>query len=107
MSDFEGKWKTDYGAAHFNLAALLLKRGQKDEALVHLRHAIRLNPSDRGAQWLLDQVLNHFVRRVGMNLQLRCQGSHGREALSWPKLAADESLLCGKYHLVEDGLAGA
>src|SRR5207237_10587081 len=59
------QWKADYGAAHFNLATLLLKRGQKDEAVVHRRHAIRFNPSDRGAQWLLDQVLKQTAPSAG------------------------------------------
>src|SRR5438309_1808187 len=34
---------------------------------------------------LLDQVLNHFVHRVGMDLQLRCQGSHGASSHPDPR----------------------
>ena len=42
-----------------------------------------------------------------MNFQFRRECAHGGKCLSGPKFAADEGLLRGEHHLVEDGLARA
>jgi hypothetical protein len=54
----------------------------------------------------LNQVLDNFVRRIGMNLELRGEESHGRERLAGPQLAADGGLLGGENKLVKDGFTG-
>jgi tetratricopeptide (TPR) repeat protein len=56
----------DEGRAHFNLAKLLVKKGQRDDALVHLRHAVRLNPTDPAARMLLKQVENQAAVPEGI-----------------------------------------
>jgi hypothetical protein len=56
---------------------------------------------------LLNQVLNHLVCRVGVNLQLRRQSPDRREGLAALVLTAQECLLRGKDHLFEDGLSRA
>jgi tetratricopeptide (TPR) repeat protein len=48
--------KPDYSPAHYNLACLLLNKGRKDEALVHLRHAVEFDPTNKAAKQLLEQV---------------------------------------------------
>src|ERR1039458_9735696 len=47
-------------------------------------------------------MLYNLVRGVGMDLQFRGQRAHRREGLSGKKLAAQERLLRGKDHLIED-----
>jgi tetratricopeptide (TPR) repeat protein len=49
--------KPDCASAHINLVALLLKRGQRDEALTHLHYAAKLNPQDHAPKELLEQLL--------------------------------------------------
>jgi hypothetical protein len=55
---------------------------------------------------LLNQVLDHFMRGIRMNLQLCGKRSHRRKRLTRPEFSADERLDSGKHHLVEDGLFG-
>jgi len=53
----------------------------------------------------MDQVLDNFMRRVGVNLQVGGQRADGREWLSRQEFAADEGLRGGVNHLIEDRLA--
>jgi hypothetical protein len=55
----------------------------------------------------LDEVLDHFVSRVGVYLQIGGEAAHRGKGLSGLKLSADESLDRGVDHLIEDRLAGA
>lgn len=54
---------------------------------------------------LLNQVLNDFMRRVGMNLELRSKRSDGRKRLARLQFPADERFLRGENELVKDGFA--
>jgi len=54
---------------------------------------------------LVNEVLNDLMCGVGVDLQLRRQCADRRKGLTWLKLATDERLRRGKYHLVEDGLS--
>src|SRR6185437_3952917 len=56
---------------------------------------------------LLNEALNDFMRRIGVDLELRGQRPDGREGLAWPVLAAQQCPLHGKYHLLDDGLSRA
>lgn len=47
----------DLGAAHYNLAVLLMSLKQYDEAITHFRECLRINPSDDEAKNFLGQNL--------------------------------------------------
>ena len=55
----------------------------------------------------MNQVLNGFVRGVGMDFERRRERPDGGENLAGLQFAADESLLGGKDQLIEDLFAGA
>lgn len=54
----------------------------------------------------LDEVLDGFVRGVGVNLERGSQSADRGEGLAGLKFAADEGFLRGKHNLVGDGLSG-
>ena len=54
----------------------------------------------------LNQVLDNLVRRIGMNLELAGEESHGRKRLAGAQFAADRSFLGGENELVKDGFTG-
>ena len=54
---------------------------------------------------LVNEVLNDLMCGVGVDFQLGRQCADRRKGLTWLKLATDERLRRGKYHLVEDGLS--
>lgn len=65
--------------------------------------------SDAGTRFqplLLNQMLNNFVRGVGMNFKLRGEQPDGREVLAGTQFAADDGFLRGENQLVENGFAG-
>jgi hypothetical protein len=49
-------------------------------------------------------MLNHSMRRIGMDFEFYRQCTDGRESLALRKFAADDCLLCGIDHLLKDGL---
>lgn len=51
----------------------------------------------------LNQVLDNFVRGVGMNLELGGEESHRRKRLAGTQFAADGGFLGGENKLVKDG----
>lgn len=51
---------------------------------------------------LFDEVLNYLLSRVGMNLEIRCEGSHGGKRLARLELTADECFRGGENNLIED-----
>src|SRR5262249_4286700 len=53
----------------------------------------------------LNQILNHAVSGVRMDLEVRRQSADRRERLSRGELAADECFFRSVYHLIEDGFA--
>lgn len=55
----------------------------------------------------LNQVLDNFVRRIGMNPELGGEESHGRKRLAGPQFAADRGFLGGENKLVKDGFTRA
>ena len=55
----------------------------------------------------MNQVLNDFVRGVGMNFELRRERPDGGENLAGLQFAADERLLGCKDQLIEDRFARA
>ena len=46
----------DFRDAHCNLATLLLRLGRRDEAVAHLREALRLKPDDPQVKAQLRQL---------------------------------------------------
>jgi Flp pilus assembly protein TadD len=46
----------DYSDAHRNLAVLLLQLGRHEEAAVHLRAALRVEPNDENMKGLLQEL---------------------------------------------------
>ena len=56
---------------------------------------------------LLNQVLNHFVRRIGVYLQFGRQNPNRRERLSREELAANQGSFRGKDDLIKNGLSRA
>ena len=50
----------------------------------------------------MDQVLNHFVCRIGMNLQFGRQCADRRKWLPRNKLAANKCFLGGEHQLLKD-----
>jgi tetratricopeptide (TPR) repeat protein len=57
--------KANFADAHTNLGDLLIQDGRYAEGLVHLRHAVALNPGDRRANKLLGKVFNHVAGSLG------------------------------------------
>jgi tetratricopeptide (TPR) repeat protein len=57
--------KPNLADAHTNLGDLLIQDGRYAEGLVHLRHAVALNPGDPRASKLLAQVFNHAAASMG------------------------------------------
>ena len=56
---------------------------------------------------LLDKVLDHSMRSIGMDLQFGRKRPHRWERLSRRKLAADECLCGGVNNLVDNRFSGA
>lgn len=56
---------------------------------------------------LVNEVLDHFVSGVGVDLKVAGQAAHRRKRLSGLKLSADKSLDRGVDNLVEDRLTGS
>ena len=54
----------------------------------------------------LDQVLNHLVRGVGVDLQVRRQVAHRRKRLSGSQRTAQDGTRGGEHDLVEDRFTG-
>jgi Tfp pilus assembly protein PilF len=50
---------TDNDVAHYNVAALLLRRGQVDEAISHYEEALKIQPDDRETRYHLSHALLH------------------------------------------------
>lgn len=57
--------------------------------------------------FLLDEVLDGFMRRIGVNLQIRGNGAHRRKWLSREIFAAQYGTDGGKDHLVDDRQSAA
>ena len=53
--------KANFADAHTNLGDLLIQDGQYAEGLMHLRHAVALNPGDSRAHKLLGRVFDHVT----------------------------------------------
>jgi hypothetical protein len=53
---------------------------------------------------LLNEMLNSFVRGVGVDFESGCQRSNGGEGLAGLELAADEGLLSGENYLIDNRL---
>ncbi|HEY5256187.1 MAG TPA: hypothetical protein VIJ53_16145 [Acidobacteriaceae bacterium] len=49
-----------------------------------------------------DEVLNHLLRRIRVNLEFRSERSHGREGLTRLKLTADKCFCGGENNLIEN-----
>ena len=67
----------------------------------------RSDARSRFEEAFLDQMLDHFVGRVGVDLQTGHESANRRECLTCLKLAADKGFHSGVDDLIEDGLSGA
>ncbi len=67
----------------------------------------RSDARSRFEEAFLDQMLDHFVGRVGVDLQTGRESANRRECLTCLKLAADKGFHSGVDDLIEDGLSGA
>lgn len=55
---------------------------------------------------LVNQMLDDFMRGIGVNFEIGGERANGRKGLPGLKLAADKGFGGGEDHLIENGLAG-